>query len=164
MLVSCGFHLREPMPLAPSLYQLYLETNDPYGQLTRSLRTYLKMSGVHLVSSKDKAKTILEILQEETSQQLLSVSGTQQTRQYNLVLTVTFQVSNAQNQVIVPPQTVRETTVLTMQSNQILASSNQTSLLYQNMRRNAAADMMNRLSSQEITALIAPHFQSTRSP
>ena len=50
-ITSCGFHMRGPMPLAPPLHQLYLQTPDPYGELARNLRLYLKASGVHLTEN-----------------------------------------------------------------------------------------------------------------
>src|SRR5580765_4776974 len=90
LLTSCGFHLRGPTPLPPPLKSLYLQTPDPYGQLTRNLKRSLRMSGVELSSTPAGAKTVLVIMSETSGQQLLSVSGTQQTRQYNLSLTVTF--------------------------------------------------------------------------
>src|SRR5438552_2084186 len=80
LLTSCGFHLRGQFPLSPILNNLYIQTQDPYGQLTRNLREYLKVSGVRLVNSRDEATSVLTILSETTSQQLIGISGTQHTR------------------------------------------------------------------------------------
>lgn len=149
---SCGFKPRGSMPLAPPLYHLYLETPDPYGQLTRNLRQFLKMSGVLLAESPQEATSILTILSENTNNQLLGINGTQQTRQYNLILTVTFQVSNTNNRVLVTPQTITETRALTITNDQILASNNEAMSLYNQMRQVIVYDMMSRLSSEDITA------------
>ena len=97
---------------------------------------------------------VLEILHEDVSQQLLSVSSTQQTRQYTLFYKVTFQLTNNKGLVIYSPQTITETSTLTVQSNQILASGSETSLLYQVMRKAAASDIMNRLAAKEITTTV----------
>src|SRR6266446_4020830 len=72
-LASCGFHLRGQPPLAPSLKYLYIQTKDPYGQLTKYLKQYLKMSGVAVVDSSSEASTTLEILSEHQADQLQSV-------------------------------------------------------------------------------------------
>lgn|SRR3990167_3611069 len=160
LLVSCSFHLKPAATLAAPLHQLYLKTPDPYGQLSRYLRDYLKMSDVHLVSSAAEAQTVLEILHEEVSQQLLGVSGTQQTRQYNLIYKVVFQITNMKGLVIYPPQTITETATLTVQSNQILASGNQTSLLYQVMRKTVAAAIIYRLAGTDITNAVNHANQS----
>lgn len=153
-IVSCGFHLRGSIPLAPSLYKLHLETKDPYGQLTRNLKQYLKISGVTLVDKPEDATAILVILQESTSQQLLGMSGTQQTRQYNLILTVVFEVTDPLGKIIVPPQILAETRSFTIKSDQILAGSNEANNLYTQMRQAIVYDIMTRLGSTEITQLL----------
>lgn len=149
-IAGCGFHLRGTMPLAPAMHDIYLETQDPYGTLTRYLRQFLKMSGVNLVEKKAEATTVLVIISETTSQQLLSLSGTQQTRQYNLILTVTFQLTNPQGKALVPPQVAKETRTLTIKSDQILAGSNEANTLYDQMRQATVYDIMSRLSSKDI--------------
>lgn len=159
LLTSCGFHLQGEMQLAPPLHRLYLQTPDPYGHLANNLRRYLKTSHVHLASTPEAATTILAILRDESSQQLLSVSGTQQTRQYNLKVTVIFEITNNQGLTIISPQTLSENRAITVQSNQILGSSNEANLFYQQMRRTLAATMMNRLASKEVSQQINAAFR-----
>jgi LPS-assembly lipoprotein len=158
-LTSCGFKLRNSMPLAPPLYRLYLETPDPYGQLTRTLRQFLKMSGVTIVDNQKNASSTLTILSENTNDQLIGINGTQQTRQYNLILTVTFQVSNANSRVLVPSQTVTESRTLTITNDQILASNNEAMSLYNQMREAIVYDIMSRLSSEEVTTLLTSELK-----
>ncbi len=155
-ITSCGYHLRGPMPLAPLLYKLYLETNDPYGQLTRYLNQFLKVSGVTLVEKREDATAVLVILRETTSQQLLGMSSTQQTRQYNLILNVIFQVTDPQGKIVVPPQSITQTRSFTIKSDQILAGSNEANNLYNQMRQAITYDIMARLSSKEINRLLMP--------
>jgi len=158
LLTSCGFHLQGERKLAPPLHRLYLKASDPYGHLVRSLQQYLKSSHVQLVSSPSEADTILTILSDTTSQVLLSVSGTQQTRQYTLNVIVTFDISDAQGRTLIPPQTLSESRIITVQSNQVLGSSNEANLFYQQMRRSIAFAIMNRIASKQITATINQAF------
>lgn len=151
---SCGFHPRGSVALAPSLQQLYIKSSDPYGWLPRGLADYLSYSGVHTTTSIANAETILDILHIDKNEQLLSVSGTQQTRQYNLILSVTFQLTDPKGQVFVAPQTVSETRVLTVASDQILGGSNEADNLYQQMHQAIIYDMINRLSSRNVTTLL----------
>ena len=106
MLADCGFHLRGQEPLAPPLKKIYLQTDDPYGQLARNLRQYLKYSGAELTDSPKTAETVLVILREYNTEQLLSIGGTQQTRQYNITLTVNFEVTDPQGRTLVPPESL----------------------------------------------------------
>jgi LPS-assembly lipoprotein len=162
LMTACNYHLQGEMQLAAPLHRLYLQAADPYGYLVRNLAQYLKMSNVQLVSSPDQANLILAILQDSNSQVLLSVSGTQQTRQYNLITTVQFEVIDRAGQVIVSPQTLSESRPITTQSNQILGSSNEATLFYQQMRRSLAYAIMNRLASQEITQTILRAYPTSR--
>src|SRR5262245_52687393 len=93
LLTACGFHLQGEAKLAPRLHRMYLQTTDPYGYLARSLQQYLKMSHVNLVATPAEADTILVIVKDQATQDLLSVSSTQQTRQYNLKIIVVFQIT-----------------------------------------------------------------------
>jgi LPS-assembly lipoprotein len=163
ILTGCGFHLQGEAKLAPPLHRLYLQTPDPYGTLARNLKQYLKMSKVKLVSSPNLAETILIVARDEAAQEFLSVSGTAQTRQYRLKVTVVFEITNAKGQVIVDPQTLVEERIITIQSNQILGSSNETALFYQQMRRALAYAIINRIASKEITRAI-DNFYSNPKP
>lgn len=151
LLSSCGFRPQGAMKLAQPLHTMYLQTQDPYGSLAHSLEQYLKMSNVRLVTNQSDATAILVISDESVSQELLSVSGTQQTRQYNLALSVTFEVTDNKGKILIPSQTLIEKRGITIQSNQILGSSNEATLLYQQMRRAIAYSIMFRLSARDVT-------------
>ena len=159
-LSACGFHLQGKMQLAKPLRNIYLQTPDPYGTLARSLVEYLKMSKVTLASSPQTADTILVILQDNTSEELLSVSSTQQTRQYNLKVTVKFEITDAKDRIILAPQSLTEIRVITVQANQILGSSNEANLYYQQMRRAIAYAIMNRINSKEVSKIVVNAFDS----
>ena len=151
LLSSCGFHLRGQMTLAPPLHRVYLQAPEIYEPLARYLRQSLKMSGVYLASSPKDAITILEIIKETESEPLLSVSNTQQTRQYDLVLTVTFQITSPEGRILIPPQTVSEKRTLTVQTNQVLATTNEAASLFRQMRIAIAYDIMSLLASQNLS-------------
>lgn len=151
---GCGFHLQGNKVLAQPLQTMYIETPDPYGTLSHHLEQNLKLSHVTLVSSAKEAKTVLVILEDNNIQELLSVSGTQQTRQYALKVIVTFAVTDNSGRIIMPATTLTEQRYLTIQSNQIMGTSNESNLFYQQMRRTIAYSIMNRLASHEVTTMV----------
>jgi outer membrane lipopolysaccharide assembly protein LptE/RlpB len=112
------------------------------------------MSHVQLTQTAHEATTTLVIMQDESSQSLLSVNGTQQTRQYLLRVTVVFEILDKNGQTIVPAQTLTETKVITIQSNQILGSSNEANLYYLQMRSRLAYAIMLRIASDQVTRMI----------
>jgi LPS-assembly lipoprotein len=158
VLSACGFHLRGEMPLAQPLHSMYIQSIDPYGTLVKELEQSLKMSGVKLTMNASEAETILVILHDDTGQDLLSVGGTQQTRQYRLRVNVMFEVNDAHGRNIVPPQGLVESRVITVQSNQILGSSNEANLYFMQMRRTLASAIMHRISSHDITSMVNSAF------
>ncbi len=161
LLVACGFRVQGPVRLAPPLQRLYLQTPDPYGHLARYLSQYLRASHVTLTETPETATTILTILADNSSQELLGVSSTQQTRQYNLRVTVRFEVINAKTGIVlIAPQVLTETRTTTVQSNMVLGSSNEATINYEQMRRSIAGSILTRLSAknaeQNVIAGIAP--------
>ncbi len=154
LLSACGFHPRGPVTFSPPLQKLYIQTSDPYGELTKNLRLYFKISGVHLTQTPAEASSILDILSETTSEQLLNISGTQTTRQYNLILTVNYRITDNRGNILVDTQTATEIRPLTINANQMLSGSNQAVSLYQQMRQAVVYDIVSRISSREITLLL----------
>lgn len=157
-LTACGFKPQGQMTLAKPLHSIYVSSIHPYGDLARSLELQLKSSSVKLATNEKDADTVLVISQDTNSQELAAVSNTQQTRQYNLYVTTTFAVNKSNGVSIIAPQTLRETRAITIQSDQILGSSNEATLYYQQMRRDLANAIMNRLSSRSITRAVDAAF------
>jgi len=153
LLTGCGFHLRGAEPLAPPFHHLYLQSNDPYSELTRYLKQSLKLSQVDFASTATSSSLILNITEQQT-QQLLGVGGTQQTRLYNLSLIVTYEITDPQGKILVPVEKITENRTVTIQASQVLGGSNEESNLYQQMRRAAVFDIMLRLASPKTTAAV----------
>lgn len=160
-LSACGFHPQGKAVLAPPLRTLYVESPDPYGFLPRYLKENLKMSGVTLTTKPELASAVLEVTHDDSTQVLLNVSGTQQTRQYNIGVTVTFRITNNKGIIIVDSQTLSTTRVITVQSNQILGSSNESTLFYRQMRRELAGAIINRIASKEITQVVNTAYKKS---
>lgn len=153
-LSGCGFHLQGQMSLAPPLQRIYLQTTDPYGLLARHLRQYLHASHVEVVNSIADADAALVILQNDETDVLLSVNSTQQTRQFNLILNVTFEITDNKGAILVIPQVMSESRTITTQSNLILGSSNEANLFYQQMKRAIAYKIVMRIASKDITEIL----------
>ena len=151
---GCGFHLRAPTSLSPALQKPYVVSPSPNSSLTRSLLKNFRLAGATPVETPRAASAVFTILGEQQSQTLLSVSSTQSSRQYRLLLSITFQITRPDGSILVGPQTLSESQVLTMNSDQILSSSNETQVLYQQIRIALVRNIMNRLTSEEISAIL----------
>lgn len=154
LLSACGFHLQGNMHLAKPLHRLYLKTDNPYGQLASGLKQYLRMSHVILVSSPHEGETILTILQNSQSKNLLSVNSTTQTRQYALSVTVIFSITDTFGHLLLDPELLSESKVITVQANQVMGTSNEANLYFYQMRRTLIDAIMKRISSRDASKRI----------
>lgn len=162
VLSACGFHRRVPTPLSPALERPYIASSAPNSSLTRSLLKNFRLAGANPVDAPQQASTVFTILDEQQSQTLLSVSPTQSSRQYRLSLSITFQITRPDGTLLVGPQTLSESRVLTMSSDQILSSSNETQVLYQQIRIALVRNIMNRLTSKEISGILTESKQRVK--
>lgn len=153
-LAGCGFHLRGTLPLAPVLQNIYIETNNPYGQFVRDLSQFLKRSKVNVVDKPENATAIFKILNETTSDKMLTrmVSQNNTVRQYQLILTITFVIADRYGKILIVPQTVTQSRTLTLNESLMLAGSNEARFLYDQMRQAIVYNIVSRLSSQDLAA------------
>lgn len=150
VLNSCSFQPRGHTQLSPYLHKLYLTSNNPNSQFYRYLRESLQMSGIQLNEKASDSNLVLTILNETLHQQLLSIGTNNQTRQYNVSLTISYSLSTHKGINILGPEQLTETRSVTIQSNQILGDNNEVSALYQQMRLAIAFDLIDRLASEEV--------------
>jgi outer membrane lipopolysaccharide assembly protein LptE/RlpB len=71
-----------------------------------------------------------------------------------LLLAVTVEVTTPEGAVLMPPITLTENRTFTTLSDQILGGTNEQNTLYQQMRLAVVYDIMNRLSSKDVTGLL----------
>ncbi len=158
---GCGFHLRGHQPLPEELKVLHLQTNSPYSDFTKQLKSFLTSAKVVLVDTSQAAPLTLQILSERSSQQLASVSASGQTNAYSLLYTVTYVLLDRQGQPIQAPQTVSTSRSYSVTSNQVLGDTNVQNILIAQMQRDVIYQMLNRLSSPRTVQMLAAKINST---
>jgi len=151
---GCGFHLRGAYQLPLQLHVMYLQSTTPYSDFTKQLKTTLAFSKVRLVNNPQQASIILSILQENFSTFQTTVGDSTQTRSYNAVYTVTYNLQNKYGRVIIGPKTVSDSSTITVNQNEILENSNKLNITKQTLIRNLIMKLMFQLSSKDtITAV-----------
>lgn len=148
--MGCGFKLHGQSTLPPQMRTLYLKTNNPYGAFETSLKQALISSGVTLADSPHQAPLTLNISKPIQTINNTTTGTSNETRIYNINYSVVYYLTNAQNKVVLPPQTATSTRSLTLSANQLIESNNQLVQLIREMQREVINNMYYRLSSRQV--------------
>lgn len=89
---GCGFHLRGKTNVPDELKTIVLDSGDPYGPLTRNIRTQLRLSNVTIVDdpTKEQRKDIpsLRIGAESVGQTTASIFQDGKTAEYQMEMNI----------------------------------------------------------------------------
>jgi len=146
-LAACGFHLRGSVPqdVQFACKSLYLQA--PAETLfVIDLRRALLGNKITLAAAPEQAELVLEVLSEQTSKHILSLSGSGKVREYELRYRVSLRAHDAQRNDWLPADSIQLTRLLTFDDEQLLAKENEEAQLYKDMRADAVAQTLRRLN------------------
>lgn len=147
---ACGFQPRNFNTLPKALHTLYIQSDDPYGSLTTTLRQTLRTSGINVVDSPSVAAVTLKLSRPVRTDNSATVGPTTSTRVFALTYSVTFTLTDSQGKNLLKPQTLTTSRTLTMAANQLLQSNNQLSTLTKEMEREIVNQLYNHLRSERV--------------
>ena len=142
---ACGFHLRGREPLPASLQTIYIQTNQPYSSFTRELHQTLNTIGVTIAQDAKTAPIILQIVNDNLVQQMMSVGASGQTTTYVLTYTVSYQLLDRNGVTVLPTQTAIVHRDYSASTNQLLGDINTQNTLVNDMQREVIYQILNRL-------------------
>ncbi|MDR2690553.1 MAG: LPS assembly lipoprotein LptE [Azoarcus sp.] len=145
-LAACGFHLRGPQPLAFASVNI---SASPYSELGAALRRQVALSGTTTVEEDAaKAEVSLQILANERTREILSLTGAGKVREYELAQRIRFRLirTNGGEELIIPTEllTRRE---YTFNDEEVLGKEQEEALLYRDMEADLVRQIMRRLAS-----------------
>ncbi|GAA0857568.1 LPS assembly lipoprotein LptE [Aliiglaciecola litoralis] len=152
---ACGFKLREAQALPNGIEQIFLTGVEQNSPLRREVRKYLKVYQIPYVTqtpqTKQEQTVAIYLMPETLDRRLLSLFPTGQVAEYELVLTIRFQVAFAgQEARFVEFDVTRE---YQDDPDAILAKSRELDLVLSELRQLAADRMIRMLPSLDSRAL-----------
>jgi LPS-assembly lipoprotein len=146
ILVSgCGFHLRGDVQLPPLYDRVHL-VDKGYSDIGRPLASALKTSGTEIVSSSGAATSVVTLLSRGVQRKALNV-GSREVREYELQLDVSFVVQDNTGKQIAQPQTVSVIRNYRNDPDDVLAKSNEESIIRQEMNQTVVNQILRRLKA-----------------
>lgn len=146
---GCGFKLRGGQPLPPGISQIYLTGQQDFTPFRRSVEKYLdlyEIPWVETLSAETKDSTVgIFLMPDNLDRRLLSLFPTGQVAEYELVLSIRYQVAFPGEE----PQFIEFDVTREYQDDPdaILAKSRELDLVLSELRQQAADRMIRMLSS-----------------
>ena len=147
LITSCGFQLRVAKYLPIEMNRTYISTEDEYSIFYRQLKKGLYERGVEVVESPVDATAFFNILQEGTGQRVLSVSGRNVVREYEVFYRVFYSIQT-KDKLIKSPQEEILTRDYTYDETLVLGKEREENLL-----REAIADDLVRIILMQLASL-----------
>ena len=143
---GCGFHLRGAVELPEDVHAVVLSGGS--AALHDEIRALLTGSQARVVNALADADAVLNLISESDDQRLLVVDpDTGSPREYEVVYSVAYGLQSVEGVPIVPPNTVRVVRDYVYDRDAIIGTSRELGVLRTEMRRDAALQIMRRLSS-----------------
>ena len=143
---GCGFQLRNNVELPPQMAKTQMVVDDEYSSLARRVRVMLEQSGVQFVNG-NEASAILEIPVNNVVTDVLTIGDNARVREYRISHTVRFRLLDAQGQVLVGWQNMRQAREVSFDEQRILAGSREQEYLEKELAETLSRLLIARLES-----------------
>ncbi len=146
-LAACGFHLRGSKldDVSFAFKSLYLKA-PAETQFVIDLRQSLAANKIALSANPSEADLVLEVVSEQLTKQILSLSGAGRVREYQLTYRVSLRAYDDRQIDWLPADEILLTRILTWDDALVLAKQQEEATLYNDMRADAVGQAMRRLS------------------
>jgi outer membrane lipopolysaccharide assembly protein LptE/RlpB len=146
---GCGFQLRDNVELPPQMAKTQMVINDEYSSLARRVTVMLEQNGVQFVGG-NEATAILEIPVNNVVTDVLTIGDNARVREYRISHTVRFRLLDAQGQVLVGWQNMRQAREVSFDEQRILAGSREQEYLEKELAETLSRLLIARLESTPV--------------
>ncbi len=142
---ACGFHLRSwDLSGDPGAVLVTAGLHNP---LELPLTRALEQAGVEQAVSADEANMVVALLDTRQERRSISVSGQARAAEYQLILAVRYQITDAAGNLLVPPQWLERERVFRIDRDNIVGSSEEQALLEREMRNDLVQQILRSLNA-----------------
>lgn len=143
-LSACGFKLRGPQTMAFETIHL----GSLYNALGGELRREIQYSGsTRVVQNPDEAQVRLDVLRNDRSREILSLSADGSVREYELERVLIYRLLDTAGNEIRPASIIRVRREYDFSDSQVLSKNREEALLFDDMERDIINQLVRRLST-----------------
>lgn len=152
--VACGFQLRGAVALP---YETLHIAQPEASELRAALKRQVEAStATRIVEDAKQAQASLQVIADNSSKDILSLSSAGRVREFQLVRTFTFRIVDSQGREIVAPGTIRVTREITFDDTRVLAKESEEALLRRDMQNDLVQQLLRRLAAAKPKPAAAP--------
>jgi LPS-assembly lipoprotein len=145
-LTACGFQMRGYADL--SFRTLYIEGNI---SISKELKKSLAVNGVKVVSEKEDAELMMDLMSEVTEKRILSLSGTGVVREFDLIYRVTYRVKQPDEDLWGDPKVIETRRDFSYSDREVLATGYEEQRLNTEMRQETTQQLVRSLVAYKVT-------------
>ena len=145
-LTSCGFTLRGSASLPPELQTIVLASSDRSNETLRLLRRALTANNVTVLDTVEADSYRLVIGDEEITERILSVNSNARAGEYELSLSIPFQLRSADT-ILIEPEVLTIEKVYLADPTSAVAKAEERELMENEMHRELVFLILRRLQS-----------------
>ena len=145
-LSGCGFTLRGSANLPPQLQTILLVSTNTNSDITQELRRSLLANDVTLLETAEAGSYRLEIGEEDIIERIISVNSDARAGEYELSLSVPFQL-NTTDSILIESEILTIEKVYLADPNSAVAKAEERELIENEMRRELISLILRRLQN-----------------
>lgn len=146
-LTACGFHLRgsNAKDVSFAFKSLYLKAPGETA-FVADLRRALSINKIILAPSADQADLVLEVVSEQATKQILSLSGAGRVQEYQLFYRISLRAYDSKQTDWLPADEISLSRIMSYDDTLILAKQQEEAQLFNDMRSDAVGQAVRRLN------------------
>ncbi|MEZ5543022.1 MAG: hypothetical protein R3F42_13415 [Pseudomonadota bacterium] len=147
LLAGCGFHLRGSADLPPAMAVTHIQGIRPFGTLADDFSAALRLRGVKVTDRAHLATALLQIIEDRTDKDVLSVDIHGNVLEYELRQTIRFAVTAADGTTVVPEQSVALSRDYIFSSTDVLGKQREEQVVRATLQENLVGMAMLRIAA-----------------
>ncbi|MBN47598.1 MAG: hypothetical protein CMH23_14115 [Methylophaga sp.] len=147
MMAACGFQLRGAADLPESIQTMHIQGISMREGLGLELKRTLRRNGINVIDDYSEGAAVLSFLKNRYERRVLSVGGNAKVSEYELILEVTFQLTDKQQNKLIDNESLEARRDYQFDQEQVLGRDGEERLLREEMDKQVSQAILRRLAA-----------------